>query len=251
MLVILLFFSKDMLCTCACIYDKGREEKKGKEKKRNSLQDALAFNDALAVLSVNLGLALLELKQRIELRRHAEDQTHGPEAIGMLRQRLGGGPLADAGRVADGQHVEGQVSRVSDLAADGGVAQEGLERLCVGGLGGGLYVLEVLANAHDLAGEAELLLDGVPGGHLGRGAVGAQQVPGVEAGEVLERAEDLVAADGGGDEAEVVSHRGVVDEGVGDHFWRCYCRGVAERERERGGFGAKAAVRGTLIGFGN
>lgn len=149
----------------------------------------------------------------------------------MLRQRLGSRPLANARRVAHGQHVKGQVSRVSDLAADGGVAQEGLERLCVGGLGGGLDVLEVLSDAHNLAGEAELLLDGVPGGHLGRGAVGAQEVPGVEAGKVLQRAEDLVAADGGGDEAEVVSHRGVVDESVDDHFGGFVCCGVClERE---------------------
>lgn len=155
----------------------------------------------------------------------------------MLRQRLGGRPLADAGGVAHGQHVKGQIARVANLAADGGVAQKGLERLCVGGLGGGLYVLEVLADAHDFAGEAELLLDGVPGGHLGRGAVGAQEVPGVEAGKVLEGAEDLVAADGGGDEAEVVSHRGVVDESVGDHFGRvCRRRRDVERDSTRNAY---------------
>ena len=71
------------------------------------------------------------------------------------------------------------------------------------------------------------------------GFVGAQEVPGVEAREVLEGAQELVAADGGGDEFEVVRDRGVVDERVGDHFgggdwvvvlafpWMlCVCAGV-------------------------
>lgn len=78
-------------------------------------------------------------------------------------------------------------------------------------------MVDVLADAEDLAHEAELLLEGVPGGDFRGGAVGAQEVPGVEAREVLDCAHELVATHGGGDEAQVVSHRGVVDDGVGDH----------------------------------
>lgn len=84
-------------------------------------------------------------------------------------------------------------------------------------------MLNVLADAHNLAGQTELLLHGVPGGDLGGGAIGAEEVPGVEAGKVLEGAEDLVAADGGGDEAQVVRYAGVVDYGVGDHFGWILC----------------------------
>lgn len=51
------------------------------------------------------------------------------------------------------------------------------------------------ADAQDLAGCAELLLDGVVGVDGGLGLVGAVEVPGVEAGEVLDCAEELVAAD--------------------------------------------------------
>ncbi len=78
-------------------------------------------------------------------------------------------------------------------------------------------MLNVLAEAEDLADGAKLLLDGVPGGHLVGAAVGAEQVPRVEARKVLQQAEELVLADGGGGEAQVVRHGGVVDEGVGDH----------------------------------
>lgn len=81
-------------------------------------------------------------------------------------------------------------------------------------------MLDVLADAHELAREAELLLEGLEG-RDGRGQrVGAVQVPGVEAREVLDCAEELVAADGGGDVFEVVGDGGVVDEGVGDHGGR-------------------------------
>jgi hypothetical protein len=72
-----------------------------------------------------------------------------------------------------------------------------------------------------------LLLDGLPGSNLPRSSIGAEEVPGVEAGEVLERTEELVPACGGRDELEVVSHRGVVHEGVSNHgvsvrryYWR-------------------------------
>lgn len=78
-------------------------------------------------------------------------------------------------------------------------------------------MLNELSDAEDLAREAKLLLDGVPGGDGGSGAVGAEEVPGVEAGKVLEKTESLVATEGGSDEADVVGDGRVVNEGVGDH----------------------------------
>lgn len=56
-------------------------------------------------------------------------------------------------------------------------------------------MLDVLAEAQALAREPEVLLDGVEGRDGALRGVGAVEVPGVEAGEVLERAEELVAAD--------------------------------------------------------
>lgn len=56
-------------------------------------------------------------------------------------------------------------------------------------------MLSELADAQNLAGRAELLLNCVVGVDGGLGLVGAVEVPGVEAGEVLECAEELVTAD--------------------------------------------------------
>jgi hypothetical protein len=58
-------------------------------------------------------------------------------------------------------------------------------------------VLHKLAHAHQLARRAELLLGGFKGRDGGGGAVGAVQIPGEEAREVLQCAEELVAADWG------------------------------------------------------
>jgi hypothetical protein len=180
--------------------------------------DALALDDALAVLAINVGLALLEPVEGVDLGDDAEGEAHGPEAVGLALGVLCTGPLADAGGVEDGGGVEGEVAGVAELAADGGIPEDRVRAGgLIGGEGGGLEVLDVLAEAHDLAGEAELLLEGVPGQDGGGEGVGAEEVPGVEAGKVLDGAEELVAADGGGDELEVVGHRGVVDDCVGDH----------------------------------
>ena len=73
-------------------------------------------------------------------------------------------------------------------------------------------------DSHCFAHESELLLYGLEGRDLAGRAIRAEQVPGVEPGEVLERPEELVAAHGCRDELEVVGHGGVVDEGVSDHF---------------------------------
>ncbi len=78
-------------------------------------------------------------------------------------------------------------------------------------------MLNILADAHQLAREPELLLDCVPGGDRSRRAICAQQVPCVEAGEVLEGSQELVAAYGCGDEFEVPGNRGVVDQAISDH----------------------------------
>lgn len=56
-------------------------------------------------------------------------------------------------------------------------------------------MLDELADTQDLARGAELLLDGVEGFDGGLGTVGAEEVPGVEAGEVLEGTEDFVTTD--------------------------------------------------------
>ena len=63
-----------------------------------------------------------------------------------------------------------------------------------------------------------LLLDGIERSDLPGRTVRAVKIPGVEAREVLDCSEELVTAHCRGYVLEVVSHRGVVDEGVGDHL---------------------------------
>ena len=56
-------------------------------------------------------------------------------------------------------------------------------------------MLHVLPEAHALADQGEVFLQVVPGGDGCCCGIGAQEVPGVEAGEVLEGSEEFVAAD--------------------------------------------------------
>jgi len=72
-------------------------------------------------------------------------------------------------------------------------------------------MLDVFPNAHELPRESELCLYSCEGGDLRRSAVRAEEIPGIEAGEVLEGSEEFVAADGGGDELEVVRNGRVVN----------------------------------------
>ena len=60
-------------------------------------------------------------------------------------------------------------------------------------------MLDELARAQDLADEPELLLSRFEGGDGNAGPFGTVEVPGVEAGKVLQRAQQLVAADWWGD----------------------------------------------------
>lgn len=56
-------------------------------------------------------------------------------------------------------------------------------------------MFDILAKAESFASQTELLLDGVERGDEAGWLVGAEEVPGIEAGKVLEGTEELVAAD--------------------------------------------------------
>jgi len=177
----------------------------------------LTLHKPLPVLFVESPLPLVESIQTIHLSYHTAEQSHRPEAIRLPLQHFGPSTLPHAQRIQKGREVKRQVSGVAELPPDSRVSQDGVHRLRVGGDGRGLEVFDVLPRAHDLADEPKLFLQGLPWRNLGGGAVGAEEVPGVEAGKVLDCAEEFVATDGGGEEFYVVSHRRVVDEGVGHH----------------------------------
>lgn len=72
-------------------------------------------------------------------------------------------------------------------------------------------MLDELSEPQDLARQAEVRLDQRVGRDGGGRVVGAVEVPGVEAGEVLQRAEEFVAANCGGG-GEGISLGGAVME---------------------------------------
>lgn len=114
----------------------------------------------------------------------------------MLLELLGALKLLDAEGVDERQDIETEVARISELATDGQVLQDGVGGvLVVKSDGGGLEVLDEFAGAEHLSRQAELLLDGVPGGNDGFGVVGAEEIPRVESGKVLQRSQDLVTTD--------------------------------------------------------
>lgn len=104
--------------------------------------------------------------------------------------------LAVPNGVHDRHCVEGQVADIAQLAADGKVAQDRIGNvLVVQSDQGGLQVLGKLPDAQYSAGGAKLLLHGIVGVDGRLRLVQTVQVPGIEAREVLDRAEHLVARD--------------------------------------------------------
>ena len=89
------------------------------------------------------------------------------------------------------EHVE----CISQLSSYGCEPQHGVHGLGIAGYSRGAEVLDELAHAHQLARRAEGLLGRFIRGDGRSGSVGAVQVPGEEAGEVLESAEDFVPSD--------------------------------------------------------
>lgn len=166
------------------------------QQKKNILLNLLSLNNTLTLLPVNSLLLLLQLEESVETRKSTAQQTSGPCAVCLLLQTLRRLELAESDSINNGDHIEGQVTGVTELATDAQVAQDRVNRtLVVKGDGGSLEVLSELADTHDLARCAELLLDGIVGVDCGLGLVGAVQVPGVEAGKVLEGTEELIATD--------------------------------------------------------
>lgn len=113
-------------------------------------------------------------------------------------------------------------------------------------------MLDIFAEPEGLASECELLLDGFKGRDEAGWAVGAEEIPGVKAGEILESAEEFITTDcrglgnvspwslksngradistSGCDEAEVMGHGWMVDECVCSHDSQGSCTSVSHEE---------------------
>ena len=152
----------------------------------------------------------------VEARGDGEGDAGEPGAVAFAEETRGEGRFADGCRVELGgllaflicrvlccqgawtHHasiVTKHVECVSQLSSYGCEPQYWIHALGIAGYSRGAEVLDELAHAHQLARRAECLLGRFIRGYGRRGSVRAVQVPGEEAGEVLEGTEHLVASD--------------------------------------------------------
>ena len=99
------------------------------------------------------------------------------------------------GGTYESDRIECQVECVAELTSDGEVSEDRVHVLAVVGCGRGLDMLNVLSQPQGLSCQAELLLENLKGLDVGGLCIGAEEVPRVEAGEVLDGSEELVATD--------------------------------------------------------
>jgi len=158
------------------------------------LLNLLGLDDALALLAVNRLLLLMESVESVDTGDGTAQQTSTPGAVGVLLDLLDRLQLAIADSIDNSHSVEGQVASIAELTTDCEITQNRVDgALVVKSDGGSLEVLGEFADTHNLTRCAELLLDRIVGVNSRLRAVGAVQVPGVEAGEVLEGTEKLIA----------------------------------------------------------
>ena len=93
-----------------------------------------------------------------------------------------------------GHSVQAQIHRVPQLPTHSTIPQHRIHVLRIGRNRRKLEVLDILAQSERLSRKSELLLDILEGGNEGSLCGATREIPGVEASEVLEGAEELVSA---------------------------------------------------------
>lgn len=95
--------------------------------------------------------------------------------------------LPEPDNINNAHCVESQVTSISELATDRQVTQNRVDgALVIGRKSSSLEVFDELSDPQDFSCCSELLLDCIVWGNRGFGLVGAIQIPGIEAGEVLQ-----------------------------------------------------------------
>jgi hypothetical protein len=157
----------------------------------------LRLHHALALLPINALLPLLQAIQRIHTGHNTEKQTRQPRPRRILLQLLRAVKLLETQRIHQRNRVQRQITRISELATDSQILQHGVRHatLAIECDRGGFDVFGELASAQDFACETKVFFEEVPRRDGRLRLVGAEEVPGVEPGKVLDCAEDFVAAD--------------------------------------------------------
>lgn len=163
------------------------------------LLNHLRLSGTLSFLTVKGPLSIPKAVQAVQASNGTECQPSEPSPEGVFLQFLDSRQLLDPRRVDVGNRIEGQIYTVSELTTDGKVLQDRVGG-CGGGFGvernGGRFeVFDVLADPHQLTGQAELFLDRIVGSDRALGVVCAVEVPRIETSEVLDCAEKLVTTD--------------------------------------------------------
>jgi hypothetical protein len=138
-------------------------------------------------------LLTLTLVNSIHTIQHTKAQPRHPSLVSLHLHPLGHSTRPHPGSIQVGQSVSEHVSSISQLTACGAETDDGVQSLCVVGVCCGAEVLDEFADAHGFADEAEVGFQLGPLHDCRLGAVGAEGVPGEEAGEVLHETEGLVA----------------------------------------------------------
>jgi len=90
--------------------------------------------------------------------------------------------------------IQNQIPSITQLSPNSCVSKHRIQATVIARLGGRLEVFEPFGQTQQLSRCAKSLLDVLVGLNVQCRVVSPEEVPGVEAGEVLEGAEDLVAA---------------------------------------------------------
>lgn len=93
--------------------------------------------------------------------------------------------------------IQAQIHAIPQLPPHSTVLQHRIHTLAIGRNSSSLEVLDILSNPQGFSCEAEVLFDSFVGCDQPGGVVCSEEIPRVEAGEVLEGAEELVASNYG------------------------------------------------------
>lgn len=168
----------------------------GNRERNDILLNLLSLNNTLTLLPINRPLLLLQPPDRINARHSTTRQTRHPSPVSVILQPLRARQLPHTDRINDRNRIQSQVARIAELTTHSQIPQDGVNgALVIQRDRRGFEVFDKFTDAQDLPGYPELLLDCVEWVDAALGSVRAVEVPGEETREVLECAQDLVAAD--------------------------------------------------------
>lgn len=138
---------------------------------------------------------VLHVVQRVQARRDIAHQACNPRLVRLPLQSLCAVKLSHTRKVEICQVVHEHVASVPELPTHGQILQYRVHRFRVGGQRGRLEVLDELAESQAFTHTSKVVLECREDLDRSLRVVGAIDIPGQEAGEILDCTEGLVATD--------------------------------------------------------